>query len=265
MKESLSTYAKLIPFAIKNKRVLEFINLKWQKDSDKWKRKRQAEYYKNAITPEQALNIIFPNKNFKTAVFQNLENHINKFIENKKKEKFPSVENPYPVEFGLDRSLCRLLFFLCEFLHPDYVIETGVANGFSSSYILLGLDFIKKGKLISIDYMLMPWHTKNKVGMAIPDFLKKRQNLIIGKSLIELKKVFKDVNSIDVFIHDSSHTFNNMMAEYKIAWPHLKKGGFLISDDVSQNDAFLNFADLVQKKPIIITKNSGSHFGLIRK
>lgn len=55
------------------------------------------------------------------------------------------------------------------------------------------------------------------------------------------------------------------MEEFQLTWPHISSGGFLISDDVSQNDAFLNFADQVKKKYIIIKKQNGNHYGIIQK
>jgi len=56
-----------------------------------------------------------------------------------------------------------------------------------------------------------------------------------------------------------------MMEEYQIVWPHLNNGDFLPSDDVSQNDAFLEFSDKVGKQPIIVRKDQSGHFGIIKK
>ena len=180
-------------------------------------------------------------------------------------KKYPSIENPYPIEFSLGKNVSRLLYFLVKFSQPDVVVETGVANGFSSSYILLAIDSLSKGRLISIDYLMMPWHTKEKVGQAIPEPLRKWHELIIGNSMTELRKLKNKTKHFDIFLHDSSHTYKHMMEEYQIAWPHLKNGGFLLSDDVSQNDAFLEFSDNVGKPPIIVRKDVEGHFGILKK
>jgi len=45
----------------------------------------------------------------------------------------------------------------------------------------------------------------------------------------------------------------------------MKNGGYLLSDDVSQNDAFLEFADRVGRQPLIIKKDNQGHFGIIKK
>ena len=144
------------------------------------------------------------------------------------------------------------------------IVETGVANGFSSSYLLLALNKLKKGKLISIDGIFMPWHTKEKIGEAIPTELRNLHELIIeNNSSSKLKKILRKVGKIDIFIHDSDHTYSQMMKEYCLAWPHIKEGGFLISDDVNENDAFLDFANKFNHKPFIISGDKNSNNGLI--
>lgn len=37
------------------------------------------------------------------------------------------------------------------------------------------------------------------------------------------------------------HTYDLMTFEYETAWPHLKKGGLLLSDDADWSDAFKDF------------------------
>ena len=265
MHESFSSYLKIIPFAIKKKRVLEFINLEFQKDTDRFRQKRFQEYVKNEISSEEAISNLFPNTKSEDNTLDELENHLDKFIEVKRKEEYPSVDNPYPVIYGLNRSVSRLLYLLCFVLKPSIVVETGVANGFSSSYILSAMEKVDHGKLFSIDGIIRPWHTAEKIGLAIPQHLKQRQNLILGNASVELKKLLDEINLIDIFIHDSSHTYQNMKNEFHIAWPHIREGGFLFSDDVSQHDAFLDFSDEINVKPIIIRKGQGSHVGLIKK
>jgi len=265
MHESFSSYLKIIPFAIKNKHVLEFINLEIQKDTDRFRKNRFEEYINKEISSEDAIAKLFPNEKFDLNILNDLENHLNNFLATKKDEKYPSVENPYPVVYGLDRSVSRLLYFFCFLKKPNIVVETGVANGISSSYILYALDQVKNGKLFSIDGIVRPWHTAEKIGLAIPQSLRTRQKLIIGNSSIELKKLLTRVKTIDIFIHDSSHIYQNMKKEFKIAWPYINDGGFLFSDDVSQHDAFLEFSDSVGKQPLIIKKLNGGHFGIIKK
>lgn len=46
--------------------------------------------------------------------------------------------------------------------------------------------------------------------------MKDAWTLKIGKSTKVLPKVLEDVGEIDIFLHDSEHTYENMMAEYDL-------------------------------------------------
>ena len=266
MSKSPLIYFKIFSFALRNHKLLEFLNLKLEKLKDSSKRKRKEEYKRVMQSEEETLSQLFPDKRFDPVLFNDLERHLDDFIEKQRHKKYPSIENPYPVDFALDRDVGRLLAYLCMYYQPEVVIETGVANGFSTSYILFGLETIGKGKLISFDYLILPWHTKEKVGLAIPNSLRHRHILKVGNAATELKQYLRNVDSIDIFLHDSSHTYKNMMEEFHIAWPHIKKGGFLLSDDVHKHDAFLDFSDEVKKTPLVISKTSyGGCFGIIQK
>ena len=74
MRMTLASYAKIGLYAIKNHRVSEYVDLKLQKDSDKKKSKRKAEYFEKEIAVEDVLEKIFPGKTFNDKIF--VVNHI---------------------------------------------------------------------------------------------------------------------------------------------------------------------------------------------
>jgi len=47
--------------------------------------------------------------------------------------------------------------------------------------------------------------------------------------------------SIDMFLHDSSHSYQHMLWEFRQFWPLLRDGGLLVSHDVQMNAAFPEF------------------------
>jgi len=51
------------------------------------------------------------------------------------------------------------------------------------------------------------------------------------------------MKTIDIFIHDSLHTPQTMKYEFEKAWPYLRAGGLLVSDDVEGNSAFVDFVN----------------------
>jgi cephalosporin hydroxylase len=48
-------------------------------------------------------------------------------------------------------------------------------------------------------------------------------------------------SSIDMFLHDSSHSYRHMLWEFREFWPRLCDGGLLVSHDVNLNAAFPEF------------------------
>jgi predicted O-methyltransferase YrrM len=160
-----------------------------------------------------------------------------------------------------------ILYCLVRILKPNIVLETGVANGVSSAFILKALDENQKGFLFSIDLPSVAlkaiFHRDS--GWIIPKELRKRWTLYLGKSSSVLPRVLpklKDMGGVDLFFHDSDHSYDNMMFEFRTVYPFIRDGGLLTCDDATIHDALLDFADSVKKSPIIIR---GSNFGAIRK
>jgi predicted O-methyltransferase YrrM len=154
-------------------------------------------------------------------------------------------------------------------IRPRVAVETGVANGFSTAFSLLALERNGEGELHSID---LPreigrryeqgafYEGKGRTGFPpgrepgwlIPDRLRERWSLVLGRSQEELPKLLARLGTIDSFMHDSEHSFDCMWFEYNEAWPALREGGLLISDDVNATAAFFRFADEQGREPIRI-------------
>lgn len=142
------------------------------------------------------------------------------------------------------------IYVIIRLYKPEIIVETGVASGASSFYILLALNKNKKGKLYSIDYPNLDPSAKlpegKEVGWLVPHALRKRWSLIIEKVEIALPKLLKELEHLDIFFHDSLHTYEHMMFEYKLAWNKLGKDGILISDNIDLNNAFRDFCNNVK-------------------
>ena len=141
-------------------------------------------------------------------------------------------------DYGVGTTLGVVLYAVCRRQNPDIVVETGVASGVSSSYILCALEKNGHGELYSID---MPWWQQDQSGWMIPDYLRHRWHLIRGKSSEKLTPLLKKVAEIDIFLHDSEHSYKNMLWEFQTAWTYLKVGGLLLSHNIDSNNAFSDF------------------------
>ena len=146
-------------------------------------------------------------------------------------------------------------------------METGVAYGRSSAYILQALHENQKGKLYSIDYVFRPWQSKQAIGSAIPHRLRYRWELVFGTTSEKLPSLLDSLGMIDIFFHDSLHTYKTMSFEFHQSWPHIKQGGFLISDDAKGNNAFHNFCVIKNLKSLYLLQESGidAAMGILQK
>lgn len=137
-----------------------------------------------------------------------------------------------------------LWYVLVRRYKPEVVVETGVSMGWSTSMILYALNRNKKGRLYSIDtdsdQTTKDW---GGVGYLLTQELKSRWDLIIGDSKETLKPLLDRLGTVDMFIHDSDHSYDVMKFEYETAWKYLRSGGILASDDVNQSQAWQEFLE----------------------
>jgi predicted O-methyltransferase YrrM len=143
------------------------------------------------------------------------------------------------------------LYSLTRIQRPQVVLETGVGHGASSAVLTQAMRANGSGKLYSIDLPNAKYPMSSGIisdsmgametGWLVSDSLKSYWTLVLGESRQKLPELLEQVASVDFFIHDSEHTYQAMMFEYTSVWPHLSRGGFLISDDVNWNEAFGDF------------------------
>ena len=211
--------------------------------------------------------VVFPNEDLKKYEFElkKIETDTKKFFDNIKKEKFPSKKKPYPIDYSINNDSRKFLYLICRILKPKKVVETGVAYGLSSIYILNALEANNHGKLYSIDSVFRPWQTKEMIGAIIPEELEKRWTLVLGKSKDKLQELLNEITVADIFIHDSLHTYKNMKYEFSTAFEKLEKNGIIISDDILGNDAFFDFTKEMNVENHIVKVDEGAGLGIIRK
>jgi predicted O-methyltransferase YrrM len=160
---------------------------------------------------------------------------------------------------NLDDAL--FLYWLVRQAKPRTIVQTGVCNGLSAAFMMLALAKNgPEGKLRVID--LPPvfdpddpaWTVAGTVygvvipegktsGWLVPDAYRDRLEVWNGDAKDLLPKMVDKVDSIDFFFHDSDHTYDHMMFEFRQVKRKLTTGGLLVSDDVSWNASVWDFAD----------------------
>jgi predicted O-methyltransferase YrrM len=168
------------------------------------------------------------------------------------------AELPPDAPFGLfhngDPWLARLCYLAVRILRPTKVVETGVCYGVTSAYLLAAMNENNHGQLHSIDLPPLGTNGDDFIGWLVPDELKDRWMLHRGTSDRLLGSLVTNLGTLDLFIHDSLHTYKNMKQEYETSWPALRPGGILISDDIEGNEAFLQMIKLGKPEFSVVMK-----------
>jgi predicted O-methyltransferase YrrM len=168
------------------------------------------------------------------------------------------------IQWSATSELAATTYALVKLLKPTTVIETGVGAGVSSWTILKAMEENGHGRLISIDLPTPNTELLPDVGYLVPADLRHRWDLRTGPSNRLLPEALAELGEIDMFQHDSRHSYSNQLSEYTSAWPAIKNAGILVSDDVS-NDALHDAADMWNADLVIIGQSKQSPIGLVRK
>ena len=132
---------------------------------------------------------------------------------------------------------CATLYALTRWRRPAVVVESGGFLGMSSAFILKSLvdEGLTTAKLYS-----MEWSEDCDQGALIPHELRSQFVPLRGK-VEDFMRSDELPSFIDMFLHDSSHSYRHMLWEFRQFWRRLRDGGLLVSHDVHMNAAFPEF------------------------
>jgi predicted O-methyltransferase YrrM len=183
--------------------------------------------------------------------------------------KLPKDANWYQVATPIE------LYAICRVTRPLRVLETGVASGLSSAFILKALETNGKGQLFSIDLPEYIERTSTgqlkrlelrpdgrEPGWLVPEHLRRIWDLRVGRSQDLMAALLTELGDVDLFFHDSDHSYEVMVSEFQTAWPKLVEGGIMLADDIHCNNSFYDFAASVERIPVLV---GGYRFGGIMK
>ncbi len=141
-----------------------------------------------------------------------------------------------------DPEFVRAIWHLVRGLGPAKIVETGVAHGVTTRFVLEALERNRAGHLWSIDLAPTDPGMAAQVGAAVEGPVAARWSLIEGSSRRRLPPLLRAIAPIDMFIHDSLHTTPHLRFELEAAWEALRPGGYIVADDIDTNSAFRDFA-----------------------
>ena len=159
-----------------------------------------------------------------------------------------SSHAPYTLSYNANFMLARLCYIVCRALNPVTVLETGVAYGVTTAFILQALEVNGCGILHSVDLPPLARDADRFAGILVPKALRHRWRLHRGVSKRVLPKLLPQLGNVDIFVRDSLHTSRNMCWEFQSVTPYLGPRSVMIADDVDENSAFHDW--VTRKQPV---------------
>jgi len=151
------------------------------------------------------------------------------------------------------------LFALVRVVRPRTIIESGVASGVSSTFLLLGAKSNGWGKLHSIDFPVKrkeagrneSWAIpgRRSSGWAVPRALRRGWDLRLGRSEDLLKPLLEEIGVLEFYCHDSPVDVEHFEFEMRAILPHLRPGSLVVADNTDW-DVFRSAAESVGAVPI---------------
>lgn len=172
--------------------------------------------------------------------------------------RYGKLAVPYPECYAVEQGSAFLLYALVRSLRPGIVLETGVANGHSSFFILNAMRANRHGLLHSID-------RARDVGWLLSDEERERWRLHVlpRKNLKRsFSRILDSLPPLDVFLHDSDHTYLWQSFELQAALKKLTPGGVMASDDCDGGNAFLDVCRGSGVRPVVLVE-ARKVFGLV--
>lgn len=195
---------------------------------------RELNAIKNGVNldEERKRSIHYFSKQFN----QNVESYLQEYrTSDFRKEYFQKIELIRKKFKGGDWASsdfdCETLYLLVRCMKPKVVLETGMLFGSFTSHILEAMRKNDVGKLYSLE-LNQELFPGVMAGSIIPSNLSIRHEIIYGDCRKTLPEICSKLQNIDLFVHDSIHTFDHMMWEYLSVHQYMKAGSIISSHDV---------------------------------
>ena len=144
----------------------------------------------------------------------------------------------FPGDWAVEEQTGLFLYMAVRSLRPMTVVETGVANGHSSVVLLNALGRNEHGVLHSFDVV-------EDTGGLVTPAERERWRFTVCDSRApheDFRRELADLPPVNMFFHDSDHSYLGQLSEYRAIWPLMAPDGLILADDADACGAFFDFA-----------------------
>lgn len=174
-------------------------------------------------------------------------------------DRSESLGLTYPSNWAVEERTALLLYALIRRTRPKRMLETGVANGHSTYFILRAMRANGVGVLTSIDI-------QSDVGRLLTKDERSSWDLRVlqrPRDPSGFRSIVEELRPLDIFLHDSEHLYKWQHHELSIALEALSPTGLLLCDDLDSSYAFQELCRAAGLKPSLLLDGSKA-FGITR-
>lgn len=168
----------------------------------------------------------------------------------------------------------NLIYTIAKSSDNSRILETGVAFGFSSLALLLGVKDVTGAKLISNDFPYVGGTGEPCFSKAVPNSLAEDSEWKIFRLPDRdfITWVLPFLKPFDLIHYDSAKGYGPRRFAYKRLWKKLRPGGLLISDDIGDNLGFSHFVESLRDADYVeyvlagdYVKSGDKFIGVVKK
>ncbi len=149
----------------------------------------------------------------------------------------------FPEEYRSQVANTFIEYALVRLTEPKVVLETGVADGVSTYFLVNAIKNNGSGKILSVDVDKRAGVFLNENERSYWTFL-----LLRKPSPSSFKTLISSIKEVDIFVHDSDHSYKWQKLEYSSVKGKMKSGSILLSDDVDSSYAFIDTFQSIRKR-----------------
>jgi predicted O-methyltransferase YrrM len=158
------------------------------------------------------------------------------------RERSSRVLSEVPFDMGAGGNY-EFLYWLTRYLHPAFVVETGVSAGWSSEAFLTAMARNDHGALYSSDFPYFRVRNPERyIGVLVSESLRHRWRLSTDGDENARRRIVSEVPQIDLLHYDSDKTYSGRDFGVRLVAQHRSNDAVILVDDIRDDTWFRDFA-----------------------
>jgi len=141
-------------------------------------------------------------------------------------------------------------YAIARILKPQLVVETGTDRGLGTAILARALERNGSGLVVTVDIESF------ERGVLVPETLRH----VVKFETDHSHSVIPSLPIVDMFIHDSDHSYEFEYREFELALAQLSPGGILLTDNAEMTDALVDISRANNRRFLSVLEHPEEHW-----